>query len=637
MSAPPFPPHFTPQGLRLHTATMRARFGAKGWAEFLRGLRVDAKPLPGMPPAALRNLRKHKCYDEDREAGTITLPKRMAAILARGGAIWPTEGPGLVASLAGVLPPARRLPAASCRLTAELYQYQAVYADYLLTHHLTGEKARWGEAIAYVNLKTGRGKTVVAIALAALLQVPMAVVVPTKDIQAAGVSTARRLLPELRVEAYSNAADKAQVKKGRPAMTGDTVDIMYIVINTACKKPPEFWRTFGLLALDEAHEYHAPTSSAILWAMCGRTVGLSASPLEQKNGIDRVVTTFLGPPLPLEPALVAMCGPQGADLVENFRFAGRVREVLYTGQPERIAEEMNIGSAILRIGNVILDPHRLEAVAAETERLLNLHKTLPPGELDEWGLGPDADGKVRRHSVFVFAEHRAYLPAIQAALHRRIDPGEIWVDEAFAADEAGAAGGEGAAGAAGGEGGAAAAPGADAAILMGGATEDDRALAHRSRVVLTTYGYSRRGVDYKHITAIVAASPRRNGLNQVLGRIERMSPDRSLLSIKRVVVDIRDSKSALDGQHVDRRAAYDAKGWPISQVKCSYSDFALPPAAATPAVEGEKPAVRRKRAPPGDAQKQKLQELLGAYQPGGEAGSGAAAAPAAAPGPAAPG
>ena len=114
------------------------------------------------------------------------------------------------------------------------------------------------------------------------------------------------------------------------------------------------------------------------------------------------------------------------------------------------------------------------------------------------------------------------------------------------------------------------------------AVSDARAL--RAHVVLTTYGFSRRGISLPDMTALVLASPRRHGNTQTLGRILRRGSDESIL---RVVVDIVDVCTGLRGQAAERRRAYAAKQYPVTKIACSYADFAAaePPGGAPPAVD----------------------------------------------------
>ena len=547
-------PRFDHMGVWFPEHLLLHRFGTARWGKILQALTVKEKAPPRAPIQKLRNLRVHQCFSRDAR-GNILMPRRLAAIFARedvyGTVITPRERDLLFARpgfFGGEPISVRMLDEEAAAFSGDLYAYQEAYVNYVLEHRLTPQKIQTGESQVYISLETGRGKTVVALSLIASLRVPTLIIVPTLHLQKDGVETALALYPNLVVGDYSNANDKKLIKAGLAPMTAKNVDIMYCVVNTARKKPPEFFKGFGLIILDEAHEYHAPSNAALLWnAQAPYLVGLSASPLELESGLDRIVTKYLGAPLTLENAL-----GENSGLVENYRFDGRVFEVMYKGHPDAVEKASETDMAILKIGAVISDPHRLEMVAAYVEALLNLHETLPASELAEWGLGLDELGVVRKHSVLVFAEHRSYLPAIQAALVKRVKPSDLYVMDPDEPDDDAAA-----------------------VVLRGGATDQDRDDALRFRVVLTTYGFCRRGVSLAHMTATVLASSRRNGFTQILGRIGRLTPDLSLRTIRRLVVDIRDTQTTLSSQASGRRPVYKAKGWPVFRYKHTYSDFPL--------------------------------------------------------------
>jgi hypothetical protein len=462
--------------------------------------------------------------------------------------------------------PVRRFAEEDAEMQVALYPYQESYVDYVVENRLNAEKRTAGKAQVYVHLATGQGKSYVMAAIVARLRVPTLVIVPTVQLRDDAVAVVEKTLPRLKAIAYSNAQAAAREKKGAPPIGPATHDVVVCVINTAREKPPGWYSGYGLVVYDEAHEYHSLVSSKVLWAAQARcVVGLSATPHERPDTMDRVVSTFLGAPLTLESVV-----PAG--LVDNIAFAGRVREVWYTGHPAHAknATTEQGSSAILTIGNVIADPHRTEMIVAEVENLLTLHETLPPGELEAWGLGPytrpDGTTVTRSHSVMVFAEHREYAPALRAAMQKRFPNLDIWDDTAD-----------------------------QPVVLRGGVARPAQIQAHTARLVLTTYGYSRRGVSLTQMTALVEATPRRNGWTQILGRICRLTPDPALRSIKRVVVDVRDVRTSLNSQSASRRQVYAAKSWPVYKVAANYEDYSTLDAAvpAAPAVATEVPVKTR--------------------------------------------
>ena len=76
------------------------------------------------------------------------------------------------------------------------------------------------------------------------------------------------------------------------------------------------------------------------------------------------------------------------------------------------------------------------------------------------------------------------------------------------------------------------------------------------RLILTTYQYSSTGVSIVKMNSLVLATPRRNGLEQIIGRIYRLSGDQN---IERVIVDIVDNRTCLKSQFYDRKKIYDKK------------------------------------------------------------------------------
>lgn len=65
----------------------------------------------------------------------------------------------------------------------------------------------------------------------------------------------------------------------------------------------------------------------------------------------------------------------------------------------------------------------------------------------------------------------------------------------------------------------------EVALLCGGVSNTALSQAHSASIILLTYGYGRRGISFKHMTSIIMATPRRNNMEQILGRITRQGSD----------------------------------------------------------------------------------------------------------------
>lgn len=135
---------------------------------------------------------------------------------------------------------------------------------------------------------------------------------------------------------------------------------------------------------------------------------------------------------------------------------------------------------------------------------------------------------------------------------------------------------------------AAAGPDRSMSLLRGGVAAEELGKARRakSHIVLTTYGYSRRGISLPDMTALVMASPRRNGGIQLVGRIKRRGSDQR---IKRVIVDIVDVCTGLKSQSTDRNKAYKESEFPIYTTRISHDKVRMPTIAEEPSVATEIP------------------------------------------------
>ena len=553
----------TQGGLRVPREALVARNGAPALRRLLRGLTHTARPLPGAPRGPKET---RQAFRQAREAGVAYLyfPRALAPTLAPdlGGVVL---APELAAAWGAIRP----LGPEKARAAQAPFPYQAAAAE-----HLRGLARPEGGWLAYLQMGTGLGKTRVGLAAAVEAGGPTFVVVPTRALREQWLSEARQAYPGLALAAYQNPRTAATEPAG-PA----TADLVVGVANTVLRKKTGFFSGYALVVLDEAHELSARCSQNILWLAQGapRVLGLSATPDERPDGLDRLVFRFLGPPTSAEADIPRFS-------VADVRFHGRVREVEYVGEGEYVEAVVSRAgtlSATATVGNLVRDPARLALVVAEVERLYF------QGETDPAALGPGPPG--RSHGVMVFAEHRDYLLVLRDAIMARFAPPDLAAPElgdgpAAEEDPGDSSGAEQAA--AGG-----------AVVLRGGVGAEALVQARAARVVLTTYGYSRRGISLANMTALVLATPRRRGLTQILGRILRRGSDET---IRRAVVDIRDMASPLKSQSSDRRAAYREKGWPIFRDRARAADYAgdgRPPPPPRKAPSGRRHLPARRHLP----------------------------------------
>ena len=552
MAAPSVYAEIGRRGLEIPLDLFRARVGGEGpLRKILGALTVTEKVHPGRPRGMGPTVRR--AYYIERTAGAT--PALLIIPRAKGPPLLRARTRAGLPLLDGIragtpLPAPRRLAEERCAAAEPLYEYQEAAVSYLCAGPFA-EPASGTGGDAYLQMDTGLGKTRVGLAVIARRREPALIVVPTDAIAHQWVDEGLELYPDMQIGVYHNPPKGSRRRPPGP----QTHDIVLIIVNTFRDKTPEFMEGFGTVILDEAHEYHSIHNCRALWLSQTRAVlGLSATPEERPDGLDRYVPLHLG-------AVVLPEVIPGFD-ARAVNFRGEVRVLEYAGHPDHCETAITPAgtmSAILTIGAVVRDRARLRLVAAEVERLYWLHETADPAELLRLGLGPrpaaaatqaHPAGEVRRHGVFVFAEHREYLPALRAALLERLRPDDIVAPEL---------------------------DGPRVSILRGGVARSAVGDARRARahIVLTTYGFSRRGISLPDMTCIIEATPRRNGLRQILGRILRRGSDESIV---RQVVDIVDTRTGLRGQAADRRKVYLEKQYPITKGAASWEDYEEAPA-----------------------------------------------------------
>lgn len=385
-----------------------------------------------------------------------------------------------------------------------MYVYQEVVIDYVMEGFAKAISPTY-----YIELGTGLGKTRIGCAIAGRCKVPTLILCPAcKPIAEQWLETFQKLFPELVVGIYSNPTKNS--KKVPPNFA--THDIIIIIVNTFREKTPEFLEGCGLIIVDEAHEFQSAMNVKALWLAthAPRVLGLSATPAERSDEMDRHVFMFLGNPI--------KCADLPGFGTDTSDFFGEVTvEKYYCDEPKFCKIE---STAIGTLGNLILDPVRLTHVCNAVDRISNM----------DLGAG-------KRHGIFVFAEHREYLSDIRDQLLERGH--KVLVPEIDGDDD----------------GDVEPAPGQAISILKGNVkqarvTEAQDAGAH---IILTTYGYSRRGVSMVQMTAIVLATPRRSGMIQIAGRVFRKGSDETIC---RQIHDIVDMRTNLKSQHYERIKAF---------------------------------------------------------------------------------
>lgn len=450
---------------------------------------------------------------------------------------------------------------------SSLFDYQLATLEMLFEGVLNDTKPE--PNIAYLKMDTGTGKTRIGAAIIERCAVPTVIIAPTDAIRMQWIKEVSELLPTLKILKYTKAKDGVHDVTGK-------YDIVVGVINTMSKMPLSFMKTFGLTIIDEAHEYCTDLFSRILWiSQTKYVVGLSATPSSRPDGLDRIVIKHLGNPIS---GITAGC----------VDFQCIVRAIKYRGNPEYAITEMTktgTVSNILTIANVIRDPQRLLLVAKCAKWVLNMpeHKIrrsdMPLSKFD-------GCRKQNKHGLYIFAEHRDYLPLIREALINGIPGVEVSIPEMdpdykdiinFIDPEddldndpdsdlpdinTGVA-----------------MEGREVTVLRGGV--DESVILNTQYVACVTYGFGRRGLSLPQMTSMLFATPRKTGLEQIVGRILRRNSDPSIM---RVVIDIVDDSVSLFSQYKFRSAFYRLRKYDIYEQKITWKE-----------VEGQWPPPTKKQ------------------------------------------
>ena len=343
-AAPPLVGTLGPAGLQGPRAPLVARVGGEAaYRRILRSLTVVATPLPGRPRG---QSEARYAFHHARAGGgaTIVFPRSKAPVLAAA-----LDRVEVEPALAEAWASPRPLPPSHLRAAQELYPYQEAAVA-----HLQGLERPEGGWTAYLQMGTGLGKTRVGLAAAVGAGGPVFVVVPTLILRTQWFDEARRLYPGLVCAAYANPPARRPRGEGRPPPGPAEADLVVGILDTVRKKAPGFFSGYAMVVLDEAHELHSRCSQQLLWLAQGapRVLGLSATPAERPDGLDRLVAHFLGPPLYAETDIPRFD-------VAAVVFRGLVREVEYVGEAEYVETVTSAAgtvSALQTIGNVVRAP-----------------------------------------------------------------------------------------------------------------------------------------------------------------------------------------------------------------------------------------------------------------------------------------
>jgi len=403
---------------------------------------------------------------------------------------------------------------------------QKIIVKYLMDNIYNNENKLKGNSGCTLHMKTGLGKSYVALDMISKLNKKTLVIVPNSYLLSQWVQLLTQNFPNNTVGVYY----------GKKKVDGDiivsiinsTIADEFVFITKIEKQkiittltPLEFYNQFGLVIFDESHTYCSNTFKQIYnRAQCEYMLGLTATPSERLDTFDDASHLNIGGVIDVE----QIEGFEKNDVV----FESTVHIVKYNGPDKYTTVTINPKNNMMEtykiIDNLIIDEFRNQLII---NNILRLTK--------------------KNLNIFVFSERRDHLSTLYDLLDEQIDGEwnisipELDIEKSM--------------------------------ILYGGSTDDDIEKAKRfSNIVFTTYQYASVGISIVKMNSLILATPRKSNSTQINGRIYRLGKGED---IHRETVDIVDNKIPLKHQISSRMKTYKKNNSIIIKSEIKYEDIEI--------------------------------------------------------------
>lgn len=287
----------------------------------------------------------------------------------------------------------------------KLESHQQKIINFIMQGYFNSFNAKLGYAGLNLKLKTGAGKSYIALGLIDQLKQPTLLIVHNQPQAEDMYDLAKKYFPDTSVGIYHSKEKKLG-------------QIMIVVIHSACgaddynfvedvKDPhtgkltkkqitisiPDFFNRFGFVIFDESHKYCSPEFSKV-YSRCQSTymLGLSATPGERIDGFDPITYWNVG-----QLVDVAALIP---DLLQDEPFNTKILGIKYCGSPDYTVYKSNEYGMFDNNATLIQmmeDPHRLNLVVNILEFLY-----------------------ANNRNVYIFSDRLEYLNIIRRALFDKL-------------------------------------------------------------------------------------------------------------------------------------------------------------------------------------------------------------------------
>lgn len=383
---------------------------------------------------------------------------------------------------------------------------QQIIVDYIMKNIYNKKRVNLGSAGLILNLEAGQGKSFLAAYLISKIKRKTAIILHSTSLLKQWQTVLETCYPDIKVGMYycERKVDG---------------DVILLIIKSALSKQfrvgkdapipaLEYYNQFGFIIYDECHEYaNNYAGKAFKFAQAPYMLGLSATPDENSNKFDDIITWEIGP------ILVADQLDGYTSTAEDFK--GVVHRVNYYGPPEFTRLIKNKKTDMFSIAETI------NMICEDEER-------------DNTVLECIKECIKKKLCTFVFADRREYLERLRQKL-----VAETSIDGEMLADDN------------------------DYIRIVGGAKPE--AIQHaekKSNVIYSTYPYIGTGKSIPKMNGLVLATPRKSKMKQYIKRIFRLGSDASIV---RHIYDIIDSKTVLKNQWYTRKKYYDSQNFEIEE------------------------------------------------------------------------
>lgn len=408
---------------------------------------------------------------------------------------------------------------------------QNIVAKYLM-NNIYNDKTQKGCILKQI---TGSGKTFTSFEIIKKINKKTLIIVPNSYLLNQWVTLLEQYFPDNIIGQYytnkkkdgdiivsiiKSAAQSSEFmfKKGRG---------LYDII-----KSDEFFKQFGLIVYDECHMYCTPTYKQIFHkANVENVLGLSATPDERIDGFDKLIKFHLGEIIDAEE--IEKYEKQ------NTTFEANIKILRYNAPDEYTNVHINQYNQLVCVPKIIeeliSDPYRNQLIINQILELYNQHL-----------------------NIFIFSDRREHLEILYNQFVNVLNKDEknnVFIPELYKNDDKRLEKLE------------------KSTILYGGCKDPEINHAkNKSKVIFTTYQYSSTGVSIVKMNALILATPRRNNMTQIIGRIFRLGSD---MTITRIIIDLLDNKSVLKGQLSARKKAYNLRDCGYEEEIIDYTEIEI--------------------------------------------------------------